>query len=299
MNKKILALFVFAIFIMLTASGCSIRKLTANTTATIMDDVVDAFFQEQDTEFAQVAIPANLKLLDGLIKAADYENNELLLKGCKLYGMYALAFLEDATVDAVQDRENQKRAKIFYLRSKEYGMRILRKNSDFEKVADGNLDDFKATLASFNKDEVPALFWTAFSWGSYINLSKNSAQDIADLPKVRAMVERVIELDDTYFYGIPHLFMIVYYSMPKLFGGDPALAKKEYDRIKAISGNKFLMADFYMAKFYAPAMQDKALFTGYVEAIRTADDALIPEKLFTAVAKKKIEILAKKMENYF
>jgi len=227
MKKNVtLAVFVLAVVFI---SGCSLKKTVINSSALFMDDVVDAFFAEPDADFAKEAIPANLKLLDGLIRGSADENDGLLLKGCKLYGMYALAFFDDATNDKQLEKENIKRSAGFYSRAKDYGMRVLTKNVDFKSVVDGNIDDFTRNLAAFGKNDVEALFWTAFAWGEYINLNRNSTADIANLPKVKAMIDRVIELDPKYFYGLPNLFLIVYYSMPKMFGGDLDRAKAAYE----------------------------------------------------------------------
>jgi len=297
-NKKFVAVLFFAGFLL---AGCSIKKTVVNSTALFMDDVVNAFLQENDVEFAAEAIPANLKLIDGLIQASDNENEDLLLKGCKLYGMYAMGYLEDSTTDEKKDRENSLRAKNFYKRAQEYGMAVLKKNHDFKKLMDegGDLDAFKKMMLAFNKDDVEALFWTAFAWSSYINLSKDSPEDVADLPRAKALIDRVIELNDKYFYGIPHLFMIAYYSMPKMFGGDFDKAKQEYEKEKEISGGKFVLADFYMAKYYAVGKQDKKLFDELITSIRETKDDVIPENLLTLMAKRKAEVLAEKMAGYF
>ena len=285
MKKRYLALVIAASALLFT--GCSIKRIVINSTALFMDDVVDEFMAEPDAAFAEEAGPANLKLLDGLIKGSNYENDELLIKGCKLYGMYALAFFEDATTDKKQDRENLARAAAFYKRAAGYGMVVLKRNNDFKSVADAPYDDFVKVMPAFNKSDTEALFWTAFAWGSYINLNRNSASDVADLPKVKAMIDRVVEIDPDYFYGVPNLFLIVYYSMPGMFGGDASKAKAAYDASEKVSGGKFIMNDFYMAKFYAVQTQDKALFEKLLGNIDSAAPDIIPEELFTSVARKK------------
>jgi hypothetical protein len=297
MKKKYMMLSFAAAMLLFT--GCSLKMTVINSTALFMDDVVDEFMAEPDAVFAEEAAPANLKLLDGLIKGSKYENDSLLLKGCKLYGMYALAFLEDATTDEKQDRANLRRASVFYKRAEDYGMIVLKRNNDFKSASGGSYDDFVKVMPEFNKDDVEKLFWTAFAWGSYINLNRNSAADVADLPKVKAMIDRVIELEPDYFYGLPDLFLIVYYSMPKMFGGDTDKAKAAYDAVERISGGKFAMADFYMAKFYAVQTQDKALFEKMVGNIDSMPDDAIPEELFTSVAKKKAAVLLKKEGDLF
>jgi type III secretion system FlhB-like substrate exporter len=296
-NWKQILLFII-IFLSLIPS-CSIKKTVVNSTALFMDDVMDGFFAESDLQFASEAIPGNLKLLEGLIRASDGDNDGLLLKGCKLYAMYAMGFMEDAALDKKQDKENMRRASAFYGRARDYGLAVLKKNSDFKNAVEGNMDDFAKVMPAFGDGDLETLFWTAFAWGEYINLNRNSAETIADLPRVRLMMERVIEINDKYFYGLPHLFMIVYYSMPKMFGGDYDRAKKEYETIQGISGGRFVLADFFMARYYAVQVQDKALFEKLLGNVEAADDNVIPERLFTQVAKKKALILKMKENDLF
>jgi hypothetical protein len=297
-NSKIRVLAVCALCL-LALSACSLKKTVVNSTALFMDDIMDGFFEEGDIVFAEAAIPANLKLLDGLIRGANYENDGLLLKGCKLYAMYAMGFMEDASLDKKADKENIKRASAFYERAKDYGLMVLKKNNDFKKAAEGSVDDFTQVMPAFGRDDVETLFWAAFAWGEYINLNRNNVSVIADLPKVKVMMERVIELNDKYFYGLPHLFMIVYYSMPKMFGGDYDKAKKEYETMQEISGGKFILADFFMARYYAVQVQDRKLFDELIGKVESADDGIITEKLFTQVAKKKAAVLKLKAGDLF
>lgn len=289
---------IFALCV-LALSGCSLKKTVINSSALFMDDVMDSFFEEGDIVFAEQAIPANLKLLDGLIKGSANENDGLLLKGCKLYAMYAMGFMEDASLDKKTDKENLKRASAFYERGKDYGLAILKKNPDFKKSVEGSIDDFTQVMPAFGENDVETLFWAAFAWGEYINLNRNNVSAIAGLPKVKAMIERVIELDDKYFYGLPHLFMIVYYSMPKMFGGDYDKAKKEYQIVQEISRGKFILADFFMARYYAVQVQDRKLFDELLAKVDAAEDDVIKEMLFTKVAKKKSIILKQKAEDLF
>ncbi len=302
MNKNLRAKAALVAVIPVIAvlfAGCSIKMLTIDATGTFMGDVVKAFFEEDDLKFAEESAPANLKLLDGLIRGSNYENDGLLLKGCKLYGMYAMGFLEDAAVEKDENEQNLKRASRFYLRAKEYGMKILTKNHDFKKAVNGSPVDFRKMMIAFNENDAEALFWAAFAWGEYINLNRHNVAAIADMPKVKAMIDRVVELDEDYFYGMPHLFLIVYYSLPRMFGGDPEKARTSYERVMKISEGKFLLAHFFMAKYYAVQQQDRELFNELLDKIENAKDDIIKEALFTRVAKKKAEILKKKENELF
>jgi len=297
---RIKKLFAAAIFISLVIlQGCSMKVMVADSTGLIMDDIIASFLEERDLEFAEQSAPANLKLLDGLIKATNWGNDNLLIKGCKLYTMYAMGFLEDTETERRKEKKQLKRASKFYEKAKNYGLAVLDRNNDFKQARGKSLDEFKKVMPAFGKDDVESLMWAAFAWGQYINLNRHKVAAIAELPKARVMIERAIELDSEYFYGMSHIFMIVYYSMPKMFGGDPVKAKEEYETISKITGGKFILAEFFMAKYYAVQEQDKKFFEELLEKIDEAEEDVIPEYMLTLVAKKKAEILSKKAKNLF
>lgn len=295
MNKK-LVILAAAVILM---SGCSMKKTVINTTALFMDDVVSSFLSEPDADFAAQAAPANIKLLDGLIEGSGYENYDLLVKGCKLYAMYGMGFYEDASNDKKTDKENLIRASRFYQRAMDYGFRALETKPEFKAVRDGSLDDFTRVMEAYGKSDTEALFYCAFAWGSYINLNRNRTEAVAALPKVKAMMDRVIVLSPDFMYGMPYVFMIVYYSSPKMFGGDPELAMKSYEKIKEISSGKFVLADFFLAKYLAVSLLDETMFDEALARVKAADDNIIPEKLFTALAKKKAAVLSEKRSDLF
>jgi len=295
MNKKILILAAA----LLVMTGCSMKKTVINTTGLFMDDVVNSFLSEPDADFAREAAPANIKLLDGLIAGSGYENYDLLVKGCKLYAMYGMGFYEDAAGDRKTEKENLARASRFYEKAMDYGFRALSTKPEFAAVREGSLEDFTRVLDAYGKNDTEALFYCAFAWGSYINLNRNKTEAVAALPKVKAMMERVIALSPDFMYGMPHVFMIVYYSMPRMFGGDPDLARKSYEKITEISGGKFVLADFFLAKYLAVSSLDTEMFDAALERVNSADESIIPEKLFTALAKRKAAVLISKKSDLF
>ena len=54
-----------------------------------------------------------------------------------------------------------------------------------------------------------------------------------------------------------------------------------------------------MSKFYASQTQNKDLFQQLITGIQNADNDLIPEHMFTQVAKKKAELLLLKENDIF
>jgi hypothetical protein len=271
------------------------KQTAINSTGMIIEDAMSAFFEEEDVAFAEAASPANLKLVEGLIKGSP-DNEKLLLMACQFYTSYAFGFLE--AVYPSPDDENAKRsnarAKVFYKRAMGFGLKLLHKNAAFHKAMNGGtFDDFEKALQTFDGSQVPSLFWTAFAWGNYVNLSRDDTAVMGDFPKVTALMKRIIELDEKFYYGGPHLFsMVSYCSIPAMLGGDIPKATQHYKKAKEISQGKFLMTDYIYARYCAVQSLDRELFDKTLKAvIDTPADIMPSERLTNEMAKKKAQIL--------
>lgn len=254
-----------------------------------MDNGFEVINEEQDLGIAEVSIASNLKLLETILKN-DPENEHYLFLSLMGYSSYALGFVEDYNIE---------RARLFYLRSKDYGMKILNRNSKFISAKD--LDEFISALESFSTEDIPIIFWTAIGWGSFISLNLTDPNSIADLPKVEAMMKYVIEKEPNYFYGGGHFFLgTLYGSRPKLLGGNSDLAKKHFDECIAINSGKFLMTYVYYARSYAVQTQNKRVFDECLTIVDTTSIDVLPQaRLSNAIAKRKAVLLRNKMEELF
>lgn len=194
---------------LLAFSGC-IRTIAISTVGGIADDGFEAFTSERDLDFAEQALPGNLKLLEVMLKS-DPDNERLLRLLSQGYASYALAFLEG---------KDDVRARDFYIRARDFGYRIMRRDAGLGRALDGSPDELKAELAKRGKDDVPGVFWSAFGLGSYIQLSLTEPAALADLPKAEAMMEFVARVDSSYYYGGAHLFLGTLAGMrPQMLGG--------------------------------------------------------------------------------
>lgn len=282
-------------FILLTSililSGCSLQKFALKTTSGLFSYGIEALYSEPDLPIAETAIASNLKLLDGF-HLADPKNKEILEMLTQGYASYSLAFLE----------ENQpERASLFYLRARDYGFKRLEQTKAFKNGIPEKEADFARRLPEIKKSEVPALFWTAFAWAGWVNLNRDKPQAVFDLNLVKAMMNRVLELDETFFFGAAHLFWgSIYGSLPPLLGGSPEKAKEHFDRAIEISEDKFLIAQVYYARYYAAATLNEELFDRTLLTVENAPQDILPGyELMTSVAKRQARDLQAKKEEMF
>jgi hypothetical protein len=271
-------------------SGC-FQQIAVKSLGGIMDSSFEVLNEEQDMGIAEVSIASDLKLLEAILKS-DPENEHYLFLATMGYASYALGFIED---------ESPERARLFYLRSKEYGMRILNRNKQFRLAQNSGAEEFYSALESFSQDDLPAIFWTAAAWGSYISLNLTDPDALADLPKIEQMMKFVAQKEPTYFYGGAYFFLgTLAGSRPQMLGGDPELSKQHFEQCLKINNGKFLMTYVYYARSYAVQTQNKELFKQCLATVDTASIEILPEaRLTNAVAKKKAKILLEKIDELF
>ena len=285
---KILPLF--ACVGLMLFSGC-VQSIAVSTMGGLVDEGFSAFTEEDDLAFAEKALPGNLKLLEVMLKSSP-ENERLLRLASEGYSSYALGFLEDKEPD---------RAREFYLRGRNFGLRILRQDEELAKALDGTPDDLKAALDQRGPEDVPAAFWTAFGWGSYIYLSLQNTDALGDLPRAEALMQFVAKNDSSFYYAGADLFLgTLYGSRPKILGGDPEISKQHFERALRISGGKFLLTYVYYARSYAVQTQNEALFEELLNKVRDTPLDVLPEfKLANAIAKEKARMLLVKKSDLF
>jgi len=283
---KIALIFTSVVVLFL---NCSIQRIALNTTTDLVAYGIDAIYAEPDLKIAEQAVASNLKLLEGFHRA-DPENKKLLLMLTQGFASYSLGFLEDDEPD---------RASLFYLRAKNYGLMLLSHTKAFKDSVPTKEANFRNALQNIKKKNVPELFWCAFAWAGWVNLNRDNPQAVFELNIVKAMMHRVMELDETFFFGAAHLFFgAMDASMPRMLGGDPERAKKHFERCIEISDGKFLIAKVYLARYYAVNTLNEELFDQTLsEVINAPPDILPGYELLTSVAKEKArKLIANKEE---
>ena len=281
--------FSLSIFLIL-ASCATVRRIGVNAIAPAFGDLSGAAFKQVDTEILRLGMPSSIIMIDGLLELSP-DNYELLVLAAQSYGGYPMAFIED---------DDPERAKKLYVRGRHYGLRALKLNKKFRQALEEG-KRFREAVKYLGKKYVPALFWTAQNWAAWLNLSTTEVSALFDQPKIMALMERVMELDDTYYYGGAHLFYALYYTnMPSMAGGGMDKAIKEFDKVFEIAGENFLMANLYYAQYYAAPLRDEALFDRELKKVLETPSDVVPELTFmNEVAKLKARRLLGRKDRIF
>lgn len=281
-------------FVVLVAGGflgCSFKSIALRSTVELIAKGTEVFYEESDFELAEESLASQLKLLEILLKN-DPMNSDLLLFATQGFGAYSFLFLEE------KDRE---RAKSFYERGRNFGIKVLEKRCSLDLLKEPDLEKFEKGLQKLSRKEVPILFWTTYCWGGLCNLSRDDPEAIADIPKVERMMLRINDLLPGYFYSGADIFLGSYYgSKPKMFGGDLEKSKFYFDRALKVSDGKFLMGLVLYAQHYAVPAGEKESFKALLEKVLLFPLEDFPEqRLSNEVAKRRAKKLLENIDEHF
>ena len=281
---------LFILLIILPAACGTSKTLTVASTATLLEDVAKASFKQSDLKLVREGMPSYLMLIDGMVEAVP-ENKQLLITAAQSYASYASGFIQD---------EDKAYALTLYAKARSYALRALEQNG-FKNPLSRPFDDFEDGLQKMAKKDLLYLFWAASCWGGWISLNQGSMEAMAELPRVVAMMKRVLELDEAFYYGGAHLFMgILEASTPRIAGGDLNLARDHFLKAIELGKGKFLMAKVYFADYYAKKAFDRELFIATLEdVLGTPVDIEVELTLLNSVAHSKARKLIAEADDYF
>jgi len=229
-----------ALVALLLATGCgAIKKMAINQVGDALAEGNSVFLTDDDVELVGEALPFGLKLMESLLSHSP-QNRGMLLAACQGFTSYSYAYVHfDAEVtkqdiDLSEGRTLEARARRLYLRANTYGMRLLEK--EYDGVALQLASDPQAAVEKVKVKDVPLLYWNAASLGLAISVSRDDPHMLVRLPEVRAMLDRALDLDESWEKGSLHEFAIVLASAGTSFDLEEVPRLREhFERARALS----------------------------------------------------------------
>lgn len=296
----------FPLFALLAAlaclPGCSVKRLAVNNVANTLTQGPDVFSTDDDPELVGDALPFGLKTMESLLATVP-EHEGLLLTLCKGFTQYSYAYVQsegDLLVNSDYRRASELHQRAFklYLRARGYGLRLLALHHP--GVADSLRISPDRAVARLGTRDLPALYWTAASWGSAIALGKDRPEMLADLPAIRALVNRGLVLDERYEGGAFHEAAIVLDALPPAMGGSTASARKHFARAVELSNDRHASPYVTLAQSVSVLEQDRAEFRRLLERVLTFDPDRDPsQRLETIVLQRKARALLERQDEFF
>jgi predicted anti-sigma-YlaC factor YlaD len=298
---RLLALTLIAA-LPLVIGACSIKRLAVKSVANSLTSGPDVYGTDDDPDLIEAALPFGLKTMESLLAVLpDHEG--LLLTACKGYTQYAYAFVQSegdllVNSDYARSQYLHQRAYKLYLRARGFGLRGLEKH--YKGITVGLQADPEKAAARIQKRDVPMLYWTAAAWGSAISLGKDRPEMLADLPAIRALMQRGLALDEAYEGGAMHEAMIVMDALPAVMGGSVARARSHFAREIELDHDSKASPYVTLATSVSVLEQNRAEFRTLLEKALTYDPDRIPaQRLETIVLQRKARALLDHQDEFF
>ncbi len=272
-------------------AGCSMGRIVARSSASILDGGVEALNRETDLQLAAAAIPANLKLIEGLI-VEDPHNAQLLAYAAQGFYGYAFGFVEP---------EDRARADRLYQRGFDYGRRALRQLGLKSDPRETPVGELAGGVRRLGREAVRALFWTASCWARHIDLNRDSPAAIAGLAATETLMARVHELQPDYYYGGVDLYYGVYFgARSPVLGGDFARSEQYFAQARAVTGGRLLIVDELQAEYLERQRFDRDAFHRLLTRVAETPADVLPEMaLINAIAKQRAQALLARESEWF
>jgi predicted anti-sigma-YlaC factor YlaD len=283
--------------------GCNIRQFAANELADTLSGRGSVFASDNDPELIRDAAPFSLKLMESVL-AENPRHRGLLTSTSSGFTQYAYAFVaQDADelepTDSAAANKLRDRARKLLLRARDYGLRGL-------DVAHGGFTEQLRTnprqaVKVANKDDVPLLYWTAASWGLTITISKTQPDLVADQLAVEALIDRALELNESFDYGAIHAFLISYETV-RQGASTPVEQRVRFHFNRAIELTEGKMAGPYVALAEAICIQkqDRKEFESLLKQALAIDVDQRPQwRLANLIAQRRAEWLMSRSGELF
>ncbi len=266
----------------LATTGCA--DLAARRMA---DNLSSAILNQDDPRTVRDGAPAFLLLVDGLLEGSP-TSPKLLRAGSGLYGAYAGAFVDDP--------ERRRRLSATAL---SYARRALCLDHR-ELCRAETFPQFATAIEQIETADVAALYTYGAALAGWIQARQTDWKALAELPKVEAVMRRVIALDERHDHGRAHVYLGAIDSrLPATLGGRPASGKAHFKRALELSEGRDLIAALEYARTYARTVFDKALHDRLLRRVIESDPHAPELTLSNVIAQRRAEALLSESNEFF
>ena len=290
-----LLIAMLAVALVLTP-GCDLTRFVANSTAGMYARASDGLQQHWDLELAGTALPGSILQIEGVFRVVP-DNETLGVTLVRAYTAYGFGWVEDEMQiaqdagDLDEEERLMGRARLLYERGRNVGIHLMRlRDPGIDDAMTGGhvgfieyIDQHYTTAA-----DVPLLFWTGYAWGSAINSGRDDPEMILSLPFARYLVERAVELDESYFnYSGLTFLAVVNAALPPALGGNPDQAREYFERALAATDRKFFTVHVSYARTYAVQTQNRDLFIRLLREVIDGGDPEPTARLTNRIARRR------------
>ena len=283
MSSRLPGLFLagFLVFV----SGCA--GLVSGITSQMADDLAGSILNSEDIDTVREGVPAYLLLIDSFLRSSPDSEN-LLLAASNLNGAFSALVEDEDRIKLLSDKS---------MRYVEHAACVSK-----SPLCDARQLDYAAferTVGSIKVSDVPIAYALGVAWIGRLQANSDDWAVIAELSRAKLLMERVIELDEYYENGGPHLYMGGMETLlPASLGGKPEKGRAHFE--KAITINEsYLMTKVIYAQQYARLIFNQELHDRLLNEVLSADPVAEGMTLTNRIAQERAKDLLASSKDYF
>lgn len=277
-------------FCLLTAvllSGCT--YVVSTTTGSMADGIARAILDNDDPATVEAGMPAYLLMIDGLVNSNPTDAS-LLRTAARLYSAYAGLFVQDGD-----------RAARLSEKALNYGFRaVCVSRPEICAAREGRFKAFEDAMRKTDAKDVPSLYALGAAWAGWIQAHSQDMNAIAQLSRVETVMQRIVELDESYQDGGAHIYLGALATLlPSAIGGKPEVGRRHFERAIELSAGKNLMVKVVYADRYARLVFDRDLHDRLLQEVLAADPQVPGYTLTNMFARQRAQVLLDDADEYF
>jgi hypothetical protein len=283
-----------AAFLLLATALAGCASLVSKAGDRLASQLGSAVTNSDDPATVRDGLPAYLLLIDGLVVddgSGDKGKASLLFAAAELNGAYAGNFTGS-------DRD---RARRLAAKALAYARRgTCAQDAALCQALDQDVGSFEAAVAAASDKNVAGLYALAAAWAGFLQANSEDWGAIADLPKVEALLNRVVAIEPGHARGMARVYLGVLNSLrPEAIGGKPDLGREHFEAAIAQSGGRNLYAKTLFAEYYARLVFDQELHDRLLVEVLSADPREPGFTLMNVLAQERAKALVESGKDYF
>ncbi len=278
---------IFILLIIFLQGGCS--GLISSATVNFTGDLSYSIMNHNDPATVEAAAPAYMLMIDSLLHR-DPDNESLLCSAASLYSAYADIFVKDK----IRSQKLTDKAMQYALHAV-----CVRKPSAC-LLRDIRFQEFENITSEIKPADIPAFYTLGVAWAGWIQSHKDDWNAVAEISRVEAIMQQVLQVNELYKDGEVHLYLGTLATLlPPAMGGKPDEGKKHFERAMEISGKKNLMIRVIYARQYARLIFDRELHDRLLQSVLNDDPNAPGYVLMNTLAQQQAKELLDSAGDYF
>lgn len=244
------------------------KQQTATSTAvsaSLASEADGHWAKRDDKAELQKAIDVWKKVVE-----ADPKNADAMVRLSRAHYFLADGFL---SIDPEVEEEQELAV---YTEGVNYGERALALlEPEFEKTmrADG---EFEEAIAKIGDKGVPAAYWYAVNLGRFAT-KKGLSVRLYYKDKLKATMQRILEVDPKFYYGAADRYFGAYYSvLPSIAGKDVDKSRTHFEKSLELAP-EYLPTKVVKAQFLAVELDDEEMYKNLLNEVMSGEDTDNPD----------------------